>query len=375
MLGGCFPRYRWGRAILQLVPTEVSQGQSPAKAIVSMSADAAAREVERFGILDTVPEPAFDRITALAADLFAAPIALIGFIDNDEVFFKSRHGLDVAKVPRSRDERGSVLDAWIRRDFKFGFHAGVPLDTPDGYRIGTSSVIDRRSRRIEDIQMRRLRLLGEIVKDELAMRLAAREAVTLTDLMRSEVDHRAMNNLQFVASLLQLQSRGATTAETSAQLLAAAARVAAVARVHRVFAVDETIDRVLIVPHLRKLCEELGGILGCEIGIAGADHVSVPKRQILAIGLIANELIANARKHAAGPISVTFRSVSDDSHELCVLDEGQGLPDSFAAGASAGLGIGLKVVTALIGQLGGKVSAGPNPSGRGACIAVTFPAT
>jgi two-component sensor histidine kinase len=139
--------------------------------------------------------------------------------------------------------------------------------------------------------------------------------------------------------------------------------------------VDETIDRVLIVPHLRKLCEELGGILGCEIGIAGADHVSVPKRQILAIGLIANELIANARKHAAGPISVTFRSVSDDSHELCVLDEGQGLPDSFAAGASAGLGIGLKVVTALIGQLGGKVSAGPNPSGRGACIAMTFPAT
>lgn len=368
--------------MLQLVPTEVTTpGQSPADAIVSMSAEAAAREggrvaaVGRYGVLDTIPEPAFERITALAADLFAVPIAVIGFVDNDEVVFKSHHGLAETRVQRSGDGQDPMLEGWIRRDFKFGFHAGVPLDTPDGYRIGTLAVIDRRPRRIEERQMRRLRLLGEIVKDELAMRLAVREALTQTNLMRSEVDHRAMNNLQFVASLLQLQSRGAATAETSAQLLAAAARVAAVARVHRVFAVDETLDRVLIVPHLRKLCEELAGILGCEIGILGADQVSVPKRQILALGLIANELIANARKHAAGPISVTFRSVSDDSHELCVLDEGPGLPDSFVAGASAGLGIGLKVVTALVGQLGGKVSAGPNPSGRGACVAVTFPAT
>ena len=50
--------------------------------------------VRRYEILDTPPEVAFDRITALAADLFNAPIAIISFLDRDRLWFKSHHGLD-----------------------------------------------------------------------------------------------------------------------------------------------------------------------------------------------------------------------------------------------------------------------------------------
>jgi two-component sensor histidine kinase len=242
-----------------------------------------------------------------------------------------------------------VLEPWIRDKYKYGFHAGVPLDSPAGYAIGTLSVIDRRPRRIEEQHMRRLRALAGIVTDELAMRLAARRALVQADILKTEVDHRVMNSLQFVSSLLQLQSRNSASAETREQLLAAAHRVRAVARTHRVFSADETRDRLPIVSHLRELCGELAGILDAEIGVVGAAETSVPKDQVLAIGLIVNE--------------------------LAVTDEGHGLPDGFpAAGPAAGQGLGMKVVRALAAQLKGRLSTRPPPGGEGTCVAVSFPA-
>ena len=126
--------------------------------------------VERYGVLDAEPELAFDRITALTAELFQAPVAIIGFIGSDRVFFKSHHGTTETEARRGTDPSHSVLAPWIRDNYKHGFHAGVPLDSPDGYAIGTLSVIDRRPRRIDEQHMRRLRALAGIVTDELAMR-------------------------------------------------------------------------------------------------------------------------------------------------------------------------------------------------------------
>ena len=266
-----------------------------------------------------------------------------------------------------------MLEPWIRDNYKHGFHAGVPLDSPDGYAIGTLSVIDRRPRRIDEQHMRRLRALAGIVTDELAMRLAARRALVQADIMKSEVDHRVMNSLQFVSSLLQLQSRSGASTETRQQLLAAAHRVRAVARTHRVFSADETRDRLPIVAHLRELCGELAGILDAEIAVVGAAETSVPKDQVLAIGLIVNELAANARKHGAGRITVSF-GLSEGEHELAVTDEGHGLLAGFSAAGPAGQGLGMKVVGALAAQLKGRLSTRPPPAGEGTCVAVSFPA-
>src|SRR5580700_10227260 len=56
--------------------------------------------LRRFEILDTPPEPALDDLVALAANLCAAPIALLGLIDEDRIWFKARYGLDLASMPR-----------------------------------------------------------------------------------------------------------------------------------------------------------------------------------------------------------------------------------------------------------------------------------
>src|SRR5690349_12335391 len=203
--------------MLRLVtPTRGSAPSLPAPLPVARPGDEVARAgleatrlavTERYGVLDTLPELPFDRITALAAELFNAPVAIIAFIGSDRVFFKSHHGTIETECVRGTDPSHSGLEPWIREKYRHGFHVGVPLDRPDGYAIGTLAVVDRRPRRVEEQHMRRLRALAGIVTDELAMRLAARQALVQADMMKCEVDHRVMNSLQFVSSLLQLQSR------------------------------------------------------------------------------------------------------------------------------------------------------------------------
>ena len=68
----------------------------------SIPADEAERlkAVKRYDILDTPPDGAFDRITAIAARLFGVPIAIVSIVDEDRIWFKSHHGLDVREIGR-----------------------------------------------------------------------------------------------------------------------------------------------------------------------------------------------------------------------------------------------------------------------------------
>lgn len=366
--------------MLHLVhPTRGHGPRTSAVATTEPAEDEIARlaTVDRYEILDTPPEAAFDRITAMAAELWNAPISIISFVGRDRVYFKSHHGLAASGVSRGPGAFDSAVDPWIRLEFRYGFHVGVVLHTDDGYDLGMLSVMDRRPRRIDGQQVRRLKALAAIVMDQLDLRLSARRAARRAEVMTSEVDHRAMNSLQFVASLLHLQSRAVSSPATSRQLAIAANRVLAVARAHRAFSADETADRVPVVAYLRQLCGELSGILGGDIKVEGIE-VSIPKAQIQAIGLITNELVTNAKKHGGGQITVALKSGAGGQHELCVLDEGEGLPEGFAADRAAGDGIGMTVVSALVAQLHGRISAHTNPAGhpagRGTCFAVAFPA-
>ena len=343
--------------------------------------------VRRYDILDTPPDGAFDRITALAARRFGVPIAIVSIVDEDRIWFKSRHGLPVEQIDRdpglcasailgddpyllsdAKADPRSLANPLVAGDFGLRFYAAVPLKTHDGHNLGTLSVIDKEPRAVTEEQIEDLKDLASVVMDQLEMRLAARRAVARADLMAKEVDHRVMNSLQFVAGLLSMQSRSSDVGEAANYLQQAANRVAAVGQVHRhIYAGDE----VSSIGFLRGLCDELAGILGREIRVEGDEGV-LPTDSIQSVGLITNELVTNAAKHGAGRIDVSYR-VEGDNRQIIVCDQGRGLPEGFDPGR-AQAGLGMRVVMSLARQLGGSVTAGQRPDGQGACFSVRFPA-
>jgi GAF domain-containing protein len=151
--------------------------------------------VERYAILDTPPDGAFDRITRLASVMLGMPIAIVTIVDHDRIWFKSAEGLSgVEQIDREPGLCASAIlghEAWVVEDagldprtlanplvageFGLRFYAGSPLQTYDGYNLGTLCVIDRVPRELSAEQIAVLDDLAALVVDALELRLAARQ--------------------------------------------------------------------------------------------------------------------------------------------------------------------------------------------------------
>ena len=151
--------------------------------------------VRRYGVLDTPPDGAFDRITRLASLILEMPIAIVSLVDHDRIWFKSAQGLDgVEQIGRDPGLCASAIladEAWVIEDaradpralanplvageFGLRFYAGSALRTHDGHNLGTLCVIDKEPRQLTDQQIGVLNDLAALVVDELELKLAARQ--------------------------------------------------------------------------------------------------------------------------------------------------------------------------------------------------------
>ncbi|MDQ5853819.1 MAG: PAS domain S-box protein [Chloroflexota bacterium] len=148
--------------------------------------------LRRYAILDTPPEPAFDRITSLATQTFAVPIALVSLVDQGREWIKSAAGVDphdvtrdlsfcahtilsdeVMLVPDARQDPRFVDNPFVTGSPGIRFYAAAPLKTPDGMNVGALCLIDRVPRELADDQVAMLVHLAAIVVDELELRLSA----------------------------------------------------------------------------------------------------------------------------------------------------------------------------------------------------------
>jgi two-component sensor histidine kinase len=364
--------------------------------IVPMNEPQRMAAVKRYEILDTPADGSFDRVTAIAARRFGVPISIISIVDHDRIWFKSHHGLEGVRqidrlpglcasailrpephiLPDATKDVRSLANPLVAGDFGLRFYAGVPLQTSDGFNLGTLCVIDKEPRPITEDQIEDLKDLASLVMDQLEFRLSALRALAKADksltqanLLAREIDHRVMNSLQFVTAMLRLQGKKASGGEAAAEIEAAANRVAAVARVHRHFHIEDDTATVPALTYLRRLCEDLSRILGVTVEVDGENGL-LPTTSIQPVGLIVNELVINAAKHGAGKVNVAYRC--NGVRKLTVCDEGSGLPPGFDPATNAN-GLGMKIADVLAKQLGGSFEAGSNPAGKGACFTVTFP--
>jgi len=145
--------------------------------------------LQAYEILDTLPEPAFDRLAKLAAQICGTPYAAITFIVGERTFYKSKigftdgdapgalglchHGIlhqDLFIVPdATRDER-FVSNKLVIGDTQVRFYAGIQLMTAEGHAIGMLCVLDRIPRQLTKEQGDALRVLASEVVTELELR-------------------------------------------------------------------------------------------------------------------------------------------------------------------------------------------------------------
>ncbi|GAA2436564.1 PP2C family protein-serine/threonine phosphatase [Streptomyces mauvecolor] len=149
--------------------------------------------VRRYDILDTPPDGAFDRIAALAARLFDAPVATVTIVDADRVWFKAAYGLEGVTqtgrdpglctsailtdeplvIPDTLHDAAARANALVTGPMRVRFYAAAPITTRDGHRLGTVDVLDTRPRRIAPDQTAALTDLAALVMDQLELRLSA----------------------------------------------------------------------------------------------------------------------------------------------------------------------------------------------------------
>lgn len=200
-------------------------------------------------------------------------------------------------------------------------------------------------------------------------RRAARERAAKLDereLLLRELNHRVTNNFAMVASLLQMQ--GSRTQDMGARTALAMAlnRVMSISQAHRnLYVSGGEMSRVDMANYLQDLCRSLAEalFLGEFVALDCESYpASMDRDRAVAIGLVVNELVTNAAKHAfidgvVGRISVSFQP-SDRGWRLTVSDDGKGLPEDYHT-IRNGLGRGL--VEAFARQAGGVLSVAGGP--------------
>ena len=205
----------------------------------------------------------------------------------------------------------------------------------------------------------------------------ARAAEARSAALLADMNHRFKNSLQAVGGLLHAEGRRVEDATARAALKDAAGRLRVLGRLHdRLHLLGEGAgDTVEMRGFLDGLCTDLRSTLaeGRPVEVrACADRISLHAAQAVPVGLIVNEAVTNALKHAfpgerQGAVTVRLRRHGESRLRLEIADDGVGLPGSDAGAPGGG---GTRLVRLLARQLDGHAAWHARP---GTTVVVTFP--
>ena len=185
------------------------------------------------------------------------------------------------------------------------------------------------------------------------------ELLKQKDLLLRELQHRVMNSLNILSSLLDVQRRYVVDPAAKEHLANARDRIIAMGTVYRHLYQAHTLEYVEFSEFLNTICNtsETAYVGGSRLSIeVEAEPVQLSGAHAIALGMLTHELITNALKHAysdgvRGHIKVILKHADDDSIELRFSDNGRGLPDNFQIETTSSLG--MKIIASTVRQLGG----------------------
>ena len=196
------------------------------------------------------------------------------------------------------------------------------------------------------------------------------------EVLLKEIHHRVKNNLQFVSSLLNLQSNVLQDERLLAILRESRDRVRTMALIHEKLYQSSDLARIEIKQHIRDLALMVfrsysPGSNAIKLDVQ-VDDVSLAIEMAVPLSFILNEIISNCLKHAfpdgrEGRITIQFLQDAHGRFHLVASDNGVGLPADFSLVDSGSLG--LRLVQILVDQLSGEFTYRSN---GGAQFEVTF---
>lgn len=217
--------------------------------------------------------------------------------------------------------------------------------------------------------------LREALAREQALLRQKDELIQQQELLSNESNHRLLNGLQMIVSLLSLQSRASANADTASQLSVAANRVATIERVHRRLHCFDGVRTAAFKQYLEDLCRDFSTMLSSaerpeQVIVVEGVEINLPTATAIPLGFIVNELITNAAKYGEGRIVVRLEPNPGGGYALSVSNDGPALPEGFDPTACTGLG--MRIIRLFVGQIGGELRVGRGDKNQGARFTVLF---
>ena len=191
------------------------------------------------------------------------------------------------------------------------------------------------------------------------------DALSTTDLLLREADHRIKNSLQLVASLLSMQRSRLGDADSAAAFDGAISRVRAIAEAHRALFQSRDLRSVAVDRMLEDICSYVGALspsvtIRCQTG----EDLEIDAERAIPLGLIVNELLTNAVRHAY-PNGVDGEVVAcgdrdGDDLRIVVADKGVGITSDPSTSRT----LGGTIVLSLARQIGARCETVTGPGAR-----------
>ena len=329
-------------------------------------------------VMETVREPLLVLDNSLkilaASDSFHRAFQLHPEQTYDEPLFQLDGGAwDIAALhtllEKSLVKQAVVESFEVIQDFprigtrNFLLHARAVRGTDSGYALILLG--------FEDVTGRRA-----IEEEKKQLQSRTDELLVQKEMLLEEMQHRIVNSLQIIASILMLKARAVTSEETRQHLQDAHRRVLSVAAVQQHLHSAGRTEMIEIGPYLSKLCASLAESMIGESRPARlevvADNGALLSADAVSLGLIVTELVINALKYAFpspakdGVVTIRFEA-NDADWKLTVSDNGLGRTDKGGLPAKGGLGTSL--VAALAHQLDAKVITASSATGMRISVA------
>lgn len=375
--------------------------------------------LRKYDLLDTSTDSIFDSYTKMAAELLQVPIAAISLVDQDRIWFKSSHGMELSQVAR---DSGLCASAIMSSDFYevenalhdprtlanplvcgtlgIRFYAAYPLEARNGYNLGNICVMDTQPKALTDSEKNILKSLRSMVMEQIELRHSTRNALLKHRQMLSIFAHDLKNPLATINMATDIIQKKVTNSTVVEKMCAHIARSGK----SSLRIIDELLESAHLDSgeftlqfskfNLGELIQEVvesNEILASKKGqrmdsdISPAVYVKADKGKMEEI---LDNIINNAIKYSEENTHIKISlGTTADKYRVTVIDQGQGLTEkdkknlfkrfstlsAQPTGDEISTGLGLYIVKQLVLAHKGHIWAESEGKNKGSSFIMEFP--